>query len=353
MNIMKNQKTITISQILTLNPNTILDQLVKTCLLLKNKPIVPRDPDNSPYMPNPLYQVKSTISGYERIYPRLRKLSSVIGIDSSVYSIAESDDGYVLVTCGALVVEENINDVKVYRYGPIPIYISPSSISSLQHLISIFIGNISNDTINLVTKNLNYAKRLIIILIESLLITYAIELAETNSIILIDGSLQRFKRLTNLLHKAYSKNVYVVGVSKRSKLYKYFPNILYEVVSSPLPVVIKLQDLPIKYRIRGISTYIGKLHKHGIPLRIDFHDKYDPHIIIDSIFSNSYEPTGYPNVLKEAHIGAKILRSELIGIKLTLSKLGVVFKYSPKFRDFLFGPFNKSSSEWVYRNVNI
>ncbi|PCN51200.1 hypothetical protein B6U99_00190 [Candidatus Geothermarchaeota archaeon ex4572_27] len=307
--------------------NYVIRAMMETCEHLSGASLVPRDPGDGGYVVSPAYLgTERGGNGYRRYYPRFRWLDAVVGVDSSVYPLAESSDGFVFAICGAIVVERG-GVVDVRRVGPIIFYASPRSIASLARALGIEIPNPAR-----YVRDVGRARKLAISIFEAGLLLDAVKLGET---VLLDGSLERMPS------QAWDGIRQAAGVSKRSQLFKQHPDALAEVVRSPIPVVVH-----VGFR-RGLSVYLGKFGRHGVPLRLDVPVEADCEAVFDGILANVHDGTGYPNVLREAHIASKILKSEVLGMMARLMAMGARIAPSVRLRDLLFGPFNRPPSEWV------
>lgn len=347
---MKNQESFH-EILLHMNIGDVIRILHDTCNYLKDVKLIPRDINDGGHLLNPLYVDGNIISIHEKYYPKLTEVHGIFGIDASVYPVAESKDGFVVAVAGAIIKEEDNKKNIALRYGPILSYLSKNTIKDIKKLYPA-----DNRILHLALSNIVYAKKLVLKIFEGHLVVTAIKLGKERDIILIDGPLDKYITILNSI----SPPRIIAGLVKKSKLLRYFPELTEEIVSSPLPIVIPIYNLLKGMTVaKTVDVHLGKFSMCGMPLRIDIYNKYDDsnrdfhHYVFDAIYTSSYELTGYPNALKEAHILSKISRSELISIKIKLYEYGAKIDYSPKIRDFLFGPYNKSPSEWVTDNVNI
>jgi hypothetical protein len=159
----------------------------------------------------------------------------------------------------------------------------------------------------------------------------------------------------HMMYEAYrNKMIYIAGVSKKSKLYKRYPNLVSTLYHCSEATSIKVPFKPISYSYAQNHIFIAKFSVRSVPLRIDI-PKYieNPYRILDAIYTGASFNTGYPDVLKEAHVTSKLVRNELLSLKILARRLGGRFIDSSKVRDILFGSFNRSSSDWVGKNAAI
>ena len=326
---------------------SFINLLENTCQRLKGIKLVPRETSYS-YLVNPIFKYEQVFHKLlPKHYPKKVFNAILIGIDSSIKPIAESKHGYVYILCGAIVKEELPQGKKlIYRYGPLLCYLSGETAL----LFSRELG-LSEKILKKMFLNYVLAKKFLISTFEYFLAKYAISSAENGSVVLIDGSLNKYMGKFNLydtlLEGLRRRGIYLVGIAKRSRLFKLYSHVLANIVQSRVPVMIRLNDVPRRFACDNVEVYLGKLSKCGVPLRVDIlriaadGDVDSRSFVLDAIYSAAYSITGYPNVLRDAHITAKISKAEVLGLKVYLDNLGAQFVPSFKIRDVLFGLYNK------------
>lgn len=341
MNIMKNQLVFYQNKAIYEGMSHFLKIIKSTCEYLSGVKLIPKDIDYT-YSVNPLYKYDDYFKDAHYIYyPKKIFNAMLIGIDSSIYPIAESKDGYIFVFKGAIVKSkyghENNN---VYKYGPAICYISDDTKEILRSLPEF------NKYFSLTDIIINpiLLRKILLEVFELYLIYEACRFVEDNCIIVIDGTLKKYsKYIQHTIQKSLFNgkyNFYLTGVSKKSKLFKLYPYILSELVQCKLPIVIKLNDVPKRFSSNNIDIYFGKFSKDGIPLRIDIPKTTKCHMcVFDSLYTMAYIFNGYPNVLRDAHITAKLSKSELLSAKIYIENKGAKFLSSFRIREILFGAY--------------
>ncbi len=314
----------------------------KTCQYLKGVKLVPKEPGHA-YAIAPIFKYgNDDMSLSYRYYPKRVIDTTLVGIDSSIHPIAESKNGYVFALQGAIILH-SIKGNKIFRFGPILSYISKDTMHIINDIPNCHILYSKQYSLNP-----TIIKKFLIDLFEYTLLHEAISLSQKRSIITVDGTLTRFIKYTyifgdSLFKRIVERGIYITGISKKSRLFKLFPHITTEVIKSELPIVIRIQDSIFRrLQLHNIHIYLGKFSKCGIPLRIDIlytNNSYT--CVFDNLYTIAYAATGYPNVLRDAHITAKISKAELIGLRLYLERLGAQILPSFRIRDILFGVYNK------------
>ncbi len=328
------------------------DVLVDLLDRIEGEIFIPRDVDGGIFNFLPLLGFSDGGDvGLEFIeFSKLENPRPLAGIDSSVVPIAESRDGFVLGVKGAVVIERR-DGYEVITIGPLPIYISLKLVdtySSITLLPKSYIRRAALD--------IGYAKRFAIDLFESMLLRNVVE-GYRDLVILVDGSLispflRRNNAMINSIFRARDNNISIVGLSKKSKLLKKYPELYRITVSQGFPGALKVPNFIFK-RPSPFKVYISLFNISGVPFRVDLPRDEDPNIVLSEIFSSSISNLGYPEVLKESHILSKISRFEVIVLRRVLEMRGAKFHYTEKLRDMLFGGFNKSSSKWGGGNEGI
>jgi hypothetical protein len=149
-----------------------------------------------------------------------------------------------------------------------------------------------------------------------------------------------------------SRDRCVAGVSKKSKLYKRYPHYVSALYMSRGPTIVRIPNRLVRFGSSHNWIFLARFSQRSVPLRIDIPKYIDnPYPILDHIYTGISVNTGYPDVLKEAHVSSKLLRNEILALKILVKRLGGKFIQSPRIRDVLFGSFNKSPGEWVSNNA--
>ena len=307
---------------------------------LDGEALIPRDIDGGVFNFLPLlaYTGKRDDSLEFIEFGRISRSRSLIGIDSSVVPIAESRDGFVLGVKGSIVME-HLDGYEVVRVGPFPIYISLKLVDVYSSLTGFPKGYIKRAAMDI-----GYAKRFTIDIFEMMLLNNVVE-NYRDALVLIDGSLVgSFLRydssVVKSVYKSGKRNISIVGLSKKSRLLKKYPELYRIVVSYGVPGALKVPNFIIK-RFVPFSIFISVFTYSGVPFRVDLVRGDDPNIVLNEIFSSSLSNVGYPEVLKESHILSKISRFELIVLRRVLEAKGARFFFTEKLRDVLFGGFNR------------
>lgn len=335
--------------------NRLYELLVESVKYLENETLIPREPYNGIYSITPLYESDEQQSIDELLYfPKYLKRHRLVGIDSTIHPIGESKKGFLFAIRGSIVSDID-GCVSIDRYGPLLFYLS---IDNIDHIADTLRLNIKSR--EKILEDLIESKKLTIAIFERILLKEAIELSPPESVILIDGSLSRRLMGQNifddyLMYRAFkNKMVYVAGVSKKSRLYKRYPHLISALYQFGEATAIKVPFKPLSYVSAHNHVFIAKFGLRSIPLRIDI-PRYieEPHLILDAIFTGASYSTGYPDVLKEAHVTSKLVKNELLSLKILARRFGGRFIDSSKIRDILFGSFNRSSSDWVGKSAVI
>jgi hypothetical protein len=310
---------------------------------LRGEVLIPRDSGDNVFNYLPLLPPMSeSTDGFEFYgFRRVSDVRPMAGLDSSVVPIAESRDGFVLGVKGAIVYDYGLG-YEAISVGPMPLYISLKLIDFYSSRFGL-----SPNFVRRAALDIGYAKRLSIDIFENILLERTFS-RYRDLIILLDGSLigpVKYRNLirNSLLMRARDRVVSVVGISKRSKLLKKYPYLYGIVVSKGVPGALKVPPVVFKRRLGGVNVFIARFNPLGIPFRVDICDYEDFQRVLDEIYSSKLGDSGYPEVLKEAHILSKFSWSEVIVLRRFLESIGAEFRQAFRLRDVLFGAYNKSS----------
>ncbi|MEM0057000.1 MAG: DNA double-strand break repair nuclease NurA [Candidatus Geothermarchaeota archaeon] len=265
---------------------------------------------------------------------RLTKVKSnktIVGIDSSVVPIAESIDGFILAVKGCIVIEKT-HSFENILFGPYPIYISTRNTSTLLKEFQI-----TGEIFKRAPYEVSVAKRLSIEIVEKLLLSIAFNYID-NSLVLIDGPLTRIMSTCRSLLGYNGTNNIIVGFIKKSKMIKSFPFLFKLALSLGYECAI---ELPYSQN-KSIKSFIVLLAKGGLPFRVEVLN-YGTCIkeVLDTIYSSTITPIGYPEVLRCAHVFSKISQLETIALIGLMEKYGAKYVSCERLRNILFGPFDK------------
>jgi hypothetical protein len=310
---------------------------------LDDEVLIPRDIDGGVFNFLPLL-VNSSNEGYITDFVEFSRMElsrPLVGIDSSVVPIAESRDGFVLGLKGTIIVERG-GGYEVVRVGPMPMYISLKLVEFYSKL-----SFLPKSLIRRAAVDIGWAKKFAVSVFEDTLVSRVVE-SYSGVVVLMDGSLSSpflgyRNRMVELCDVAREKNISIVGLSKKSRLLKRYPELYSFVLYKGLPGAIKVPGFIIKRKI-PFSIYISLFSVPGVPFRVDLFINEAQEVVLNEIFSSSLSNIGYPEVLKEAHILSKISKFELIALKKFLEMKGARFVATEKLRDVLFGEFNRSGS---------
>jgi hypothetical protein len=142
-------------------------------------------------------------------------------------------------------------------------------------------------------------------------------------------------------------NISVVGLSKKSKIFKKYPELFAIMLSRAEPIYLRVPHYLARLgrACEYIDTFIVKFSSIGFPFRVDIVREGRYHTILNEIFSSSINEYGYPEVLKEAHILSKLSRFEMLALRRFIEVLGGNFHDSFRLRDIIFGAFNSSHGD--------
>jgi hypothetical protein len=332
----------------TLIEKGVVEKLINTVEMLREELLIPRT-SSSTYDFRPLLSKRlNTIGGGARIdeIERRGRERAVVGIDSTCLTMAESRNGILLATRATAVVKEGA-ETFVERIGPLLVYISEDTISDLKKELFM-----SWRASKLATVDPRYSKQIVMNLLERWLLWKASS-TQRDAIVLVDGSLResciepRGFTIRRILKVAEANGNTILGISKRSKLFKWCSEDLMDLMDRRPPVAVEV-DRAKRYLKNVLGRiYFALLSADGLPIRVDVPYSQDPIQSLNELCANDDVAFGYPETLRQAHIFSKLCRTERIGLKSCISLFDAKLILSERERNILFGFFNRRSEDWV------
>lgn len=332
-----------------------IKKLAQTAEWLEGELLIPRT-TISTYSIRPLLTQGLKANGGDAKVTRLKRLPvrrEVIGIDSTSIPLAESRKG-ILLAARATLIRRTMRGYGVERIGPILAYITNETLAELRHeLIA------SWRIIRLATVDPWYSKQIVMTILEKWLLWRAAS-TSSDAIILVDGSLRpsviklRNYTIQRIMAEAEDRGNTVIGVSKRSKLFRWCPEKLLKLVEERPPAVVEVPEAK-RYLKNVLGTVFFTLFsRDGAPLRTDVPEYGgEPLQKLEELYSNDLFQSGYPETLRQAHVFSKLSRTERIGLRLNLRLFKARLLPSERNRDVLFGGFSRASGEWGVGDANL
>ena len=318
----------------------------ESLLLLANETLIPRT--SYRYTIRPLITncyVECTEDDSVIKIKRLKTTKPVIGIDSTCITLAESKKGLVLAI-RASIVTLNSKYFFIKRVGPAIVYITEETINWLSEQLSF-----PKIYLRMAPVDPRYAKKLLMESLELLMLHETVSFYD-NCIILRDGSLKepeiQYKKFPfrKIVRNALRRDNIIIGISKRSNLFKWCFSYLSKLSKVPPPVAIAIPDATRYFDDLWGDVYFALFDNRGIPLRVDILSILEPESCLNLLYSSDLFRTGYPETLRRAHIYSKIVSSERLSLQLSLAKYCLRFVHCERERELLFGAFNKTTGDW-------
>ncbi len=332
----------------TLEENSVVEKLCKTVEMLRDELLIPRT-STSTYDFRPLLSKRLDTNGGGAEINKIQCQGSVrpvVGIDSTCLTFAESRNGVLLAARATEVVKEG-SETYVERVGPLLVYINEETIKPLKKELLM-----SWRASKLAAVDPRYSKQIVMNLLERWLLWKA-SIRQRDSMVLVDGSLResciepKGFPIKKILKEAEGNGNTVLGISKRSKLFKWCFEDLIHLVDSRPPVATEVNRA--KYFLKNVlgKVYFAILSTDGLPIRVDIPHSQDPIESLNELCTNDDVASGYPETLRQAHIFSKLCKMERIGLKSCIPQFDAKLVLSARERDILFGAFNRRSGDWV------
>ncbi len=327
-------------------PLRILAQTVEE---LRGKLLIPRTVAST-YTLKPLLIQSLKMNGGRFSVSQLERLPSkreVLGIDSTAIPIAESREGILLAARASLIRRTLNEDYGVERVGPILAYITERTLNELRsELVA------SRRIMRLAPVDPWYSKQIIMTILENWLLWRAVS-TSWEAIILVDGSLRpsiiklRNYPIQNIIREAERRGNTLIGVSKRSKLFKWCPGKLMKLAEEEPPSAVEVPEAHRYLKNLLGNVYFALLSKDGMPLRVDV-SLYEetPLQRLNELYSSDYVYRGYPETLRRAHVFSKLSKTERIGLRSSLRLFDARLIPAEKERVLLFGAFCGAARDW-------
>lgn len=317
-----------------LNQNNLFQNLSEMSLsLLRETKIIPRE-EQIVYSYLPLFDGVKRNGMYGDLFYGFKKVPlehHLIGVDASIVPLAESDKGYVFALRGAAVKYDlEKDDYIIYLEGPYIFYLTSETLVILSKYLNGRYMSLSQGLLNYM-----YAKKIVLGIYEWMLIQ-DIVIRSRDAILLVDGVIEPVHLSRDfyeaILEDVRENNVFLIGISKRSKYLKYFSEIASTLLLLGVEGMVKI-EIPTKHYSK---TFIGVFRRGGYPFRIDI-VKNVPNNILDEVYSANLNIVGYPEVLKEAHVFSKLGKKDSILLRGIVASNGVKICHSEPYRELLLG----------------
>lgn len=331
-------------------PGSLINSLMRTYQdsveLLDGEVLIPRSDRRYSVSPliSPTNSNMPTDNGTLTIF-KIPERRSVIGVDSTAVPLAEGKSGLVFALRAAIVQRSIDGRYSVQRCGPFIAYVTTELIKAMTEEF-----DIPKKLAKLAPVEPRYARKL---LLESLEFSIVWELASSvrETIIVRDGSLSepavqsRSKPFRKLMREGLRRGNMLIGVSKRSRLFKWmFDKLICLTHLDPPAAVAVPEATTYDSRVSG-EVFFALFSRSGIPLRIDLISLRSPEETLCMLYASDSFKRGYPETIRRAHIYSKLTGVEKMGIDLSLRRMSRVTNWGEE-RELLFGAFNKSSREW-------
>lgn len=333
-----------------------LEALAGTALKLRDEVLVPRSPSSLHSLKPLLIREAWRGGGMERSRRLNRSLGEkrmVVGIDSTSIPLAESMKG-ILIAARATLVARKSSENYVERVGPILAYLTEETMEELKEVLSI-----SPRVLKMASVDPRYSGRVVMMMLERWLLWNA-ALSFKDSIILVDGSLSlssielRDQPIRRIIQEARARGNTIIGVSKRSMLFKLCSRDLMGLACGELPAAMEIEEASHYLRHCTTRVLFAFLSTDLIPLRIDVPlSEERPFQALEGLISSDQISNGYPETLRQAHVFSKLSKTERLGLKLGLRLFDARLIESERERNILFGAFNRSTREWMTGNADL